>query len=216
MKRSVLVVLAIFTLAASALADSVTVQALGPMKTSNGSNPPGVFLFSVGGHQMLAFPDETPSAPIAGQSWTATAIPFANFAQASFGSDTDALHDYEAAAWLIQQEPGGGSANTMDIQMAVLAVFNPSIEKTKPWNEGASMWLAKAEGNTYTLSEFSGFQILVPKNCLTAGCSALELLVPPSDSPGPSTPEPASMALFGLGILALATMLRKRVFAAKN
>jgi hypothetical protein len=148
---------------------------------------------------------------VAGQSWTATVLPFSQFAQATFGSDSDAAQDYEAAAWLTLQEPQGNSGASMDIQMAILAVFDPSIEQTKPWNAGAAMWLAKAEGNSYTIDEFSGFRILVPTSCITAGCSSLELLVPPGASGGAPTPEPASMALFGLGVLALGSALRKKL-----
>jgi hypothetical protein len=36
------------------------------------------------------------------------------------------MQDYEAAAGLILQEPKGGSGGTLDIQMAILALFNPS------------------------------------------------------------------------------------------
>lgn len=211
MKRSLLVLLAFLIIVGSAFADSMTVKALGPMPAANRSTSPGVFLFSVNGNLTVGFPDHTPGKPIAGQSWTARGLPFADFSQGTFGSDSDAMEDYEAAAWLILQEPKGGSGGTLDIQMAILALFEPSIEQTKPWNAGAGMWLSMAEGNSYNLGEFSGFRILVPTACMTPACTPLELLLPPG-SPDPApTPEPASVALFGLGLLALGNMLRKRI-----
>jgi hypothetical protein len=212
MKRSVLVVLSILMLAGSALADIVTVKALGPMPSMNGSTTPGVFLFSVNGTNVVAFPDETPRMAVKGQSWTATILPFSDYLQATYGEDSDALVDYEAAAWLILQEPKSPGVS-MDIQMAILALFNPSIEKTSPWNAGAVTWLAQAEGSSYALSEFSGFQIIVPSKCVTLECSSLELLVaPPSGGPSPA-PQPASMALVGLGLVALGGTFRKKLLS---
>ena len=210
MKRSFLVLLSVLILTGSALADSVTVKALGPMQATNTS--PGVFLFSVNGTGTVGFPDMTPGMPIQGQSWTATVVPFSSFAQANFGADSDALQDYEAAAWLIMQEPQTSSGGSMDIQMAVLALFNPGIEHSKNWNVGAAAWLAKAEGNSYQLSQFSGFEILVPSTCVTANCTPVELMVAPNGGRLPEAPEPASMALFGIGLLALGGTLRKKLF----
>jgi hypothetical protein len=124
------------------------------------------------------------------------------------------MKDYEAAAWLILQEPQNTSGGSLDIQMAVLALFNPAIEQSKNWNVGAAAWLAKAEGNSYQLSQFSGFEILVPSSCITMNCTPIELLVPASGGPAPA-PEPASMALFGIGLLALGGTLRKKLFAQR-
>jgi hypothetical protein len=212
MKRSLLVLLSVLILTGSALADSVTIKALGPMQATNTS--PGVFLFSVNGTGTVGFPDMTPGMPVKGQSWTATVLPFTSFAQASFGTDSDAMQDYEAAAWLILQEPQNTHGGSMDIQMAVLALFNPGIENSKTWNVGAAAWLAKAESNSYQLSQFAGFEILVPSSCITPKCTPIELLVPPSGGVAPA-PEPASMALFGIGLLALGGTLRKRLLAQR-
>lgn len=208
MKRSFLVLPTILLVAGSALADSVTIKALGQMKPDS-STSPGVFLFSVDGKQTVGFSDQAPGMALKGQTWTATILPFSDFSKATFGSDTDAMADYEAAAWLIQQEPRGGSQN---IQMAIWALFNPAVENSKAWDMAAANWLSKAEGNSYTLSQFADFSILTPAGCVTARCAPVELLVPSGADGGASpSPEPASMVLFGLGLLALGATLRRKL-----
>jgi hypothetical protein len=213
MNRSFFPLLTVLILAGSAFADSITVTALGPAQHSVGNTTPGVFLFSLNGMTTVGFPDEAPGAPVAGQSWTTNVLPFSQFTQATFGADPDAAQDYEAAAWLILQEPRVSSGAGMAIQMAILALFNPAIENTEPWNAAAAVWLSKAEGNSYTIGEFSGFQILVPATCMTAECSSLELLVPPDAAGGSLVPESAAIALLGIGLLVLGGMFRRKLLS---
>jgi hypothetical protein len=149
------------------------------------------------------FTTETTFAP-----WTATVSSFADLSKTEFISQTNSVHKYEAAAWLVQQlyglNPKGAdyADQVVDIHYAIWAIFTPGAMSspgfTGDTGNDANTWYTTAMGtNTYSSGEFANILIYTPK----LG-TAQEFMG--------ETPEPASIALFGTGLLAVAGFIRRR------
>jgi len=140
--------------------------------------------------------------------WTATVSTFADLSHTEFIGQSDSLHKYQAAAWLVQQmyalNPKGSdyADQVTDIHYAIWAIFTPSALTSPGFKNDtgndANGWLTTAlVTNTYLPGEFANILIYTPKTG-----TAQEFMG--------ETPEPASIALFGTGLLAVAGFIRRR------
>jgi hypothetical protein len=148
------------------------------------------------------------------EAWKASVSTFANLSNTKFGAgDTT---QYEQAAWLAQQlvNPASTCPNPAncagDIQFAMWEVFDPTQSPT-PFSlltgnnlTNAQYWLGQAQGQTFYAGEFSNVTIYTPTGTsCTANCPtwpAQEFMVV-------STPEPSELALLGVDLTGVGTLL---------
>ena len=137
--------------------------------------------------------------------WKANVLPWSNVSQAEFYS-TAHLQGYEAVARLTEMMFANLSNPTLvtEIHYAIWAIFTPSA-MSSPGFDAEALQLyntALAQYNTPLLqsSHFSDFNFITIYDP-APGYTAQEFL---------GTPEPASMMLFGTGLLAIAGIIRRR------
>ncbi len=179
----------------------------------------GPYTATVNGQSVLVICDDyTSPAPKLGKpGWSATVTRLSTTSFLSvvkFGKSAT-MQDYDAAAWLAQQiildydsiTTSNRSAMDQqigDLQFALLALFDPSLIPKKissTWggfDANAEALYEKALGQTYTAGELSDVEFLTPPSS-----SNLQEYIT-------ITPEPASLLLFGTGLLAIGFAMRKK------
>jgi len=137
-----------------------------------------------------------------GETWTATVSTFQDLSQVRFQAGTPSLtfQRYGEMAWLLEQMSQNPS-QAGDIQFALWSIPDPAVQSQPGFTPGSAHWLTLAENKTYTPGGFWRFEILTPTD--PTANSAQEMFI---ERP---TPEPASLALFGTGLLGLAAFVRK-------
>lgn len=189
----------VFFTVASALADTVTlVSTVGGNRGGFATAP---YIITVGSQSYLAFCDDFADHVTIGESWTGTLLNFSSYTDAMWGLQPSAEQNYEAAAWLISQEPAGGNPA---IQYALWALFDPTVKTTSGWSADAQTWLNEAQSGTYSLSQFSNYSIVFPTPDLSNPelCQKDAVVSCPQEfivDTVAQTPEPASLSLMGIG-----------------
>jgi PEP-CTERM motif len=139
--------------------------------------------------------------------WTATVSTFADLSHTEFIGQSNSVQKYDAAAWLVQQmyalNPKGAdyADQVIDIHYAIWSIFNSSAMSSPGFDSDSNNWYTTALANSYTAGEFANILIYTPKTG-----TAQEFMG--------ETPEPASIALFGTGLLAVAGFIRRRSFGS--
>lgn len=215
MKRIITLTVSILLAGSLARADSLV--------TFNGCTGPGnssPCSLKIGSDPVVTAYDDTwiKLSPVTkGQSWMAETLSLSTQWTEGMWMGRESGSDYAEAAWLISQEPAGGSS---DIQLAIFNLFTPWVQHSKYWTAGAQSWFNKAEAGNFTPNMFPGFQIIFPMEghnpafCRRDAwnpCPPEFILPPTASTPPPSTPEPASILLLGSGLLGLGIFARRKV-----
>jgi hypothetical protein len=184
----------------------------------------GPYTAHVSGQTVLIICDNYDTDVNVPLTWNATLTQFATNGTTGLkldGLETTGksdLQNYEAAAWLAQQiyadyigiTPSNKSAMDQaigDLNYALWAIFSSAglndTGVSTGFDAGAAEDYAAAIKGNYSLSQFSDVEFWTPD---PSGASQEYLTITPA-------PEPASLLLFGSGLLAIAGVLRKKRLA---
>jgi PEP-CTERM motif len=205
------IVLAVaLSIGSSAKADTVTVILTGVSGGVQGGVYTSPYYATVGNLKNVPIVcDDYAHEVYMGESWTASISTFADLSQARFwqasggsqaADQAATLQLYDEAAYLFNElylQPSQAG----DISFALWSIFDPSqVESSAGWDSNAAWWLASAQTQTYTVGEFSNFEVLTP----ISPTSPQEYLV--------RTPEPSAALLLGIGLLAMFALSRRKAW----
>jgi hypothetical protein len=221
--KSILMGALVFTaLAAQLAAGTVNVEFIG----ANGQKDSSGYLISpytatINGVSTTVYCDDFANTVSDGQTYTAneTNLGSGNLSLTRYGTISQSLQTqsgtqtfdaqqlYEMAAWLTTQFTTNGSSNG-DIQDTLWDLFNPNPNNPniKPPKPSTNSWLFAAEEN-YTSINPSAFTILTNTGVEFTGTGQVQEFI--FSSPVAQSPEPASMALLGIGLILLSIFGRR-------
>lgn len=174
-----------------ASADSVTLTGVG------GANQGGVYVapyfLSINGQpDVAAICDDFDHSVFITESWMANISGYSNLSLTRWG--TAKTHEYKEAAWLFNkffENP----AQAGDINFAVWALFTPSAKLSSGYTSGAANWLNLAGAQSFAGFDFSGYQVITPKDL--SDCGPQEYIIKHQ------VPEPANLVLVMIGLTTL-------------
>ena len=192
-----------------ALASSVNVSLTnaGGVISHDGTVFVGPYQIQVGGRTFNAPCDDYFDDIGVGEHWQANEVPLtaAGVVSALFGSNPNADHLYLEAAFLttlFDQEP---TSDYSDISYAIWGLFDSAALSSSNYDAGAAAFLLRAESAKLSFNEFAGWKILVPiDGSQSQGGRPQEFLIPAA------TPEPATLALLGLGLVGIGLAQRRK------
>ena len=135
--------------------------------------------------------------------------------QTQTGTQTyDGLQLYQMAAWLTTQFKPQNAANGA-IQDTLWDLFNPNANNTNsnPPVPNSMTWLIAAEKN-YSSINPSSFSILTNVNATYSGANQVQEFI--VSTPVSQAPEPASLALLGVGMIGLSIFGRRKLARAAD
>lgn len=204
-KKAALMLVAILALVlaptVNSLAETVTVKLTGVNGATQGGVDVDPYSGTINGNSAILVCDDFSHHTSIGQSWTATVSTLSNLSNVRFqqGSSAATLQSYDEAAYLYNALLANPSQYG-NISFALWALFTPAAKNSSGFTSGAQTWLTNAGKQTFTSGEFANFEILTPT--ISGADSPQEMLT--------ATPEPASLLLFGTGLIALGLIIRKR------
>ncbi len=224
MKSILMGALAVTALAAQLGAGTVSVEFIG----ANGQKDSSGYLISpytatINGVSTTVYCDDFANSIADGQTYTAneTNLGSGNLSLTRYGSISqtlqtqsgtqtfDAQQLYEMAAWLTTQFTTNG-ANNGNIQDTLWDLFNPNSNNPniKPPVPSTNSWLFAAEQN-YTSINPSAFIILTNTSVAFTGSGQVQEFI--FGAPIAQSPEPASMALLGIGLILLSIFGKRKL-----
>lgn len=203
--RKVWLLLPILLIATAIHADSVTMQFTGVNGAINGHYYVSPYYGTMNGSPVTLYCVDIANSVHFNQVWEAnlsTITNGSNLSNTRYGGLPNGLALYQQAAWLIDQFPTHTS-DYVNLQYALWNLFNPSLA---PDSAGSNSWLALAAANFGSMS-FGNFRVVTNIGPVyrTGQVQEFIIIVPPSP-----VPEPATLALFGSGLIAIANVVRRR------
>ena len=195
---------------ASASTVNVTLTGAGGVVSNDGGVFVGPYQLLVGGQTINAPCDDYSDEIWVGESWQANENPLtaAGVSSSLFGSHANADHLYLEAAYLTSLFGKEPTSDYNDIAYAIWGLFDPAGLASSNYDAGATAFLTQAEDAQLNFSDFKGWQILTPINgSQSEGGRPQEFIIPGGPTP---TPEPATLALLGAGLVAVALVNRRK------
>jgi hypothetical protein len=175
---------------------------------------PYTFTASTGGQQSQALLvcDDFKDDVFVGESWQAVTSTIPSLTNAQFSG----LSQYEQVAYLTQQmfANSSNSQAQADIQWAIWDIFDPGVSSNDPYGTISAQdqsniagWLAAAQANAGN-GNYADILLFTP----IAGTQ------PPQSGPPQEyvtvTPEPGTLALFGIGLVVFGFIAKRRMNAS--
>ena len=203
--RKTWLLLPILLIATAVHADSVSMQFIGVNGTNDGHYYVSPYYGTMNGSPVTLYCVDIANTIHFNQVWQAnlsTITIGSNLSDTRYGGLPNGLALYQQAAWLINQFPTHPT-DYVNLQYALWNLFNPSLA---PDSAGSNIWLALATAN-FGSTNFGNFRVVTNLGPVypTGQEQEFIIIVPPSP-----VPEPATLALFGSGLITLATVVRRR------
>ena len=209
MKRFFVAAGLLLSLIGFAGADTIyTVQLTAVNGLNDGQFYVSPYTVTIGDKAYQAFCYDYADEVTVGQTWSAALYSYNDLSNAYFSDESNYQLRYEAAAWLSTQFQSQPQSEWINLQYALWGLFDGNA----PSNAGSDAWLTAAAHAAPGFDASS--YIAVDGFRDDSGYRPQGFLI---DPPPSATPEPASIALLGLGLGALGLIgRRRRVRAAER
>jgi hypothetical protein len=204
-----------FALPSAAKADSVKLVGAGPTQSNGVYVVPYQLQVSDinGGATINVICDDYGDEVSINETWTGQIESYSNLSGAKFYDGGLGVENYDKAAYiyyqyLINQTPFNAIADNF----AIWSLFNSGVPTPTDGSEATAEANILAQANTWYTGggassfDFSQFEVITAVGTGSTGTDPQEYIYDPTP-----TPEPGSLALFGSGLLGLATLLRRKL-----